>query len=180
VEPPPSLLTSRRCRLAAAIVVEPLPLSWSRRHCFELPPSSSLSPRRCGLANTVTTQSRRCCCGAANVVVVATSLMLSLSCRRCRGAAVIIVEPTPLLWNRRHCKTKKKKTKTKTKKKKKKKKKKKTMKKKKKQLLRSHYNMLKESATLMQSPCRQGMCCPKSPTRHQPHPTLTLGMCDGY
>jgi phosphatidylethanolamine-binding protein (PEBP) family uncharacterized protein len=30
------------------------------------------------------------------------------------------------------------------------------------------------AATSVQSPCRQGMCCPKSPTRHQPHPTLTL------
>ncbi len=26
--------------------------------------------------------------------------------------------------------------------------------------------MLKEFATSVQSPCRQGMCCPKSPTRH--------------
>jgi len=28
-------------------------------------------------------------------------------------------------------------------------------------------------ATSAQSPCRQGMCCPKTPTRHQPHPTST-------
>ncbi len=130
----------------------------------------SLSPRRCGLATTVTMDlpplswSRRRCRGAAAVVVVDTLLPLSLCCRRCRGSAVVIVEPSLLPWSRRHRKTKKKKTKTKKKKKKKKKKK---------QLLRSHYNMLKESATSAQSPCRQGMCCPKSPTRHQPHPIST-------
>ena len=30
-----------------------------------------------------------------------------------------------------------------------------------------------EFATSAQSPCRQSMCCPKTPTRHQPHPTST-------
>jgi hypothetical protein len=110
--------------------------------------------------------SRRCCRGAAPIVLVDTPLPSSLSCRRCHGATVVIVEPSLLSWSCCHCKTKKKKTKTK-------KKKKKTTKKKKKQLLRYHYNMLKEFATLAQSPCRQGMCCPKSPTRHQPHPTST-------
>jgi hypothetical protein len=40
--------------------------------------------------------------------------------------------------------------------------------------LRWHYNMLNVFfATSAQSPCRQGMCCPKTPTRHQPHPTST-------
>ena len=70
------------------------------------------------------------------------------------------------MWSCRHHKMKEKKTKTK-------KKKKKMKKKKKKQLLRSHYNILKEFATPVQSPCRQGMCCLMSPTRHQPHPTST-------
>jgi len=104
-------------------------------------------------------------------VVVDKPLPLLLSCRHCRGAAFVVVEPSPLPWSRLHRKKKKKK-KTKTKKKKKKK----MEKKKKKQLLRSHYNMLKESATSAQSPCRQGMCCPKSPTRHQLHtqPRLRL------
>ena len=46
-------------------------------------------------------------------------------------------------------------------------------KKKKKQSLRLHYNMLNDFATSAQSLCRQGMCCPKTPTRHQPHPTST-------
>ncbi len=138
------------------------------------PPPSSLSPHHCGLATTFTMElppllwSRRRCRGAATIVVVDTPLLSSLSCRRCCGAAVIIVEPSLLLWSRCYRKTKKKKTKKKKKKKKTKKKKKK------KQSLRSHYNMLKEFATSAQSPCRQGMCCPKSPTRHQPHPTLTL------
>ncbi len=108
------------------------------------------------------------CCGAATVAVVDTPLPSSLSCRCCCGAAVAVVEPSTLSWSRRHRKTKKKKTKTKTKNKKKMKKKKK------KQLLISHYNILKEFATSVQSPCRQGMCCLKSPTRHQPHPTSTL------
>ena len=136
------------------------------------PPPSSLSPRRCGLATTVTMEPpllswrRRRCCGAATIVVVDTPLPSLLSCRRCHEAAVVIVEPLLLSWSRCHRKTKKKKTKTK-------KKKKKTKKKKKKQSLRSHYNMLKEFATSAQSPCIQGMCCPKSPTRHQPHPTST-------
>jgi hypothetical protein len=123
--------------------MEPPPLSWSRRH-------------------------RR---GAVTIVVIDTPLPSSLSCRRCHGAAVVIVEPSLLSRSRCHCKTKKKKTKKK--KTKTKKKKKKTKKKKKKQLLRSHYNMLNEFATSAQSPCRQGMCCPKTPTRHQPHPTST-------
>ena len=133
-----------------------------------------LSPCHCGKATTVTMEppplswSRCCCRGVATVVVVDTPLPLLLSCRCCRGATIVVVEPSPLSWSRRHCKTKKK---TKTKKKKKKKKTKK--KKKKKQLLHLHYNMLKEFSTSAQSPCRQGMCCPKSPTRHQPHPTST-------
>jgi hypothetical protein len=93
-----------------------------------------------------------------------------LSCRCCRGVAVVVVESSTLSWICRHHKTKKKKTKTK---KKKKKKKKKTKKKKKKLLLHSHYIILKEFATSVQSPCTQGMCCTKSPTRHQPHPTST-------
>jgi hypothetical protein len=139
VEPPPSLLSPRRCGLATTITMEPPPLSWSRHWCH----------------------------GAATIVAVDTPLLSSLSCRRCCGAAVVIVEPSLLSWSRCHRKTKKKKTKTK-------KKKKKTKTTKKKQSLRSHYNMLKEFAISAQSPCRQGMCCPKSLTRHQPHPTLTL------
>jgi hypothetical protein len=103
--------------------MEPPPLSWSRRHCR----------------------------GAVTIVVIDTPLPSSLSCRRCHGAAVVIVEPSLLSWSRCHCKKKKKK-----------------------QLLRSHYNMLNEFATSAQSPCRQGMRCPKTPTRHQPHPTSTL------
>ena len=136
------------------------------------PPPSLLSPRHCVLATTVTMEppplswSRRHRREAVTIVVIDTPLPSSLSCRRCHGAAVVIVEPSLLSWSRCHCKTKKKKTKTK-------KKKKKTKKKKKKQLLRSHYNMLNEFATSAQSPCRQGMCCPKTPTRHQPHPTST-------
>jgi hypothetical protein len=143
------------------------------------PPLSSLSPRHGGLATTVTMEppplswSRHCCRGAAAVVVIDTPMPSLLSCRRCRGATVIIVEPSLLSQSCCHCKTKKKKSKTKNKKKK-------TKKKKKKQLLRSHYNMLKEFATLEQSPCRQGMCCPKSPTRHQPHPTSTLPDNESY
>ena len=134
----------------------------------------SLSPCRCGLATTVTMESpplswsRRRCCGAADIVIVDMPLPLLLSCRHCCGAAIIIVEPSLLSWSCCHHKSKKKKTKTKRKKKKTK-----TKTKKKKQLLHSHYNMLKEFATSAQSPCRQGMCCPKSPTRHQPHPTST-------
>ena len=110
--------------------------------------------------------SRHRCCGAATVVVVDTLLpsLLLLSCRHCCGTAVAVVEQSTLSWSRRHRKTKKKKTKTKTKNKKK------TKKKKKKQLLRSHYNILKEFATSVQSPCRH---CLKSPTRHQPPPTST-------
>jgi hypothetical protein len=111
--------------------------------------------------------SGRCCRGAATVVVIDTPLLSSLSCHHCCEAAVVVVEPSPLLWSCRHHKMKEKKTKTKKKKKKMKKKKKK------KQLLRSHYNILKEFATSVQSPCRQGMCCLKSPTSHQPHPALT-------
>jgi len=111
----------------------------------------------------------RCrCCGAATVVAVDTPLPLSLSCRRCCRAAVAVMEPSTLSWSRRHRKMKKKKTKTMTKNKKK------TKKKKKKQLLHSHYNILKEFATSVQSPSRQGMCCLKSPTRQQLHPTSTL------
>jgi hypothetical protein len=136
------------------------------------PPLSLLSPRHCGLATTVTIEppslswSRRRCRGAVTIVGVDTLLSSLLSCRRCHGAAVVIVEPSLLSWSCCHCKTKKKKTETK-------KKKKKTKKKKKKQSLRLHYNMLKEFTTSAQSPCRQGMCCPKTPTRHQSHPTLT-------
>jgi hypothetical protein len=110
--------------------------------------------------------SRRRCRGAVTIVVIDTPLPSSLSCRLCYGAAVVIVEPSLLSWSRCHSKTKKTKTKTK-------KKKKKTKKKKKKQSLRLHYNMLNKFATSAQSPCRQGMCCPKTPTRHQPHPTST-------
>ena len=129
------------------------------------PPPSLLSPRCCGLATTVTMEpppllwSRRRCCGAATIVLVDTLLLSSLSCRRCCGAAVVIQEPSLLSWSHCHHKAKKKKTKIK--------------KKKKKKSLCLHYNMLKEFATSAQSPCRQGMCCPKTPTRHQPHPTST-------
>ena len=138
----------------------------------------SLSPHRCGLATTVTIEppllswSRHRCRGAAAVIVVDMLLPSLLSCHRSCGAAVVVVEPSPLYWSRHHCKTKKKKTKKKKTKKKKTKKKKK--KKKKKQLLRSHYNIVKEFATSAQPPCRQGMYCLKLPTRHQPHPTSTL------
>jgi hypothetical protein len=89
-----------------------------------------------------------------------------LSRRHWRGAAAVVVEPSPLSLSRCHRKMKKKKTKTK-------KKKKKTKTKMKKQLFCLHYNMLKEFATSAQLPCRQDMCCPKSPTRHQPNPTST-------
>jgi hypothetical protein len=82
------------------------------------------------------------------------------------GAAVVLVGPSLLSWSRYHCKTKEKKTK-------KKKKKKKTKKKKKKQSSHLHYNMLIDFAASAQSLCRQGMRCPKTPTRHQPHPTST-------
>jgi len=92
--------------------MEPPPLSWSRHRC------------------------RR----AVTIVVIDTPLLSSLSCRRCHGAAVVIVELSLLSWSRCHCKTKKKKTKEK-------KKKKKTKKKKKKQSLRLHYNMLNDFAT---------------------------------
>jgi hypothetical protein len=154
----------RHHRGAATVVVEPLPLLWSRRHCR--PPQSLLSPRRCVLATTATmvppslSWSRRRRRGTVTIVVIDMPLPSLLSCRHWHGAAVVIVEPSLLSWRRCHCKPKKKKTK-------KKKKKKKT------QSLRSHYNMLNEFATSAQSLCRQGMCCPKTPTRHQPHPTLT-------
>jgi hypothetical protein len=49
------------------------------------------------------------------------------------------------------------------------------------QFSRSHYNMHKESATtsaqspkVTMPPCRQDMCRLEAPTRHRPHPTLTL------
>ncbi len=51
---------------------------------------------------------------------------------------------------------------------KKKRKKKKTKKKKKKQSSHLHSNMLIDFAASAQSLCRQGMRCPKTPTRHQP------------
>jgi hypothetical protein len=132
-----------------------------------------LSPRHCGLATTVTMEplpllwSHPRCRGAATIGIVDMPLLSLLTCRRCRGAALVIVEPSLLSWSLCHRKTKKKKTKTKKKKTKTKKKKKK------KQSLCLHYNMLKEFATSAQSPCKQGMCCPKSLTRHQPHPTST-------
>ena len=158
--------------------MKPPPLSWSRCHRHEAAaivvesPPSLLSPLRCVLATTATmvppslSWSRRHRRGAVTIVVIDTPLPSLLSCRHWHGAAVVIVEPSLLSWSRCHCKTKKKKTKTK-------KKKKKTKKKKKKKSLRSHYNMLNEFATSAQSLCRQGMCCPKTPTRHQPHPTST-------
>jgi hypothetical protein len=80
---------------------------------------------------------RHRCRGATAVLVIGTPLPSLLSCSRCLGAAIVVLEPSPLSWSRCHRKTKKKKTKTK----KKKKKKKKTKTKKKKQLLRLHYNM---------------------------------------
>ncbi len=153
-------------------------MSWSRHHCrgsaaiVVEPPPSLLSPCRCVLATSATMEppplswSRHRCRGAVTIVVIDTPLQSLLSCRRCYGAAVVIVEPSLLSWSRCHSKTQKKKTKTK-------KKKKKTKKKKKKQSLRLHYNMLNKFVTSAQSPCRQGMCCPKAPTRHQPHPTST-------
>ena len=170
MEPPPSLLSPRHCVLATTVTMEPPPLSWSRRH--RRPPPSLLSPRRCVLATTATmvpqylSWSCRRRRGAVTIVVIDTPLPSLLSCRHWHGAAVVIVEPSLLSWRRCHCKTKKKKTK-------KKKKKKKTKKKKKKQSMCLHYNMLNEFATSAQSLCRQGMCCPKTPTRHQPHPTST-------
>ena len=139
---------------------------------MELPPLSWNHHRHHGAAAIVVEPlplrfHHNCNHGAA-VVVVDTPLPLLLSCHHCRGAAVFgMVKPSLLLWSR-HNRKMKKNTKTK------KKKKEKTKTKKKKQSLRSHYSMRKESATSAQSPCRQGMCCPKSPTRHQPHPTSTL------
>ena len=178
MEPPPLSWSRRHCRGVAAIIVKPPPLSWSRCHrcgaaaiVVESPPSL-LSLLRWVLATTATmvpqylSWSCRRRRGAVTIVVIDTPLPSLLSCRHWHGAAVVIVEPSLLSGSHCHCKTKKKKTKTK-------KKKKKTKKKKKKQSLRSHYNMLNEFATSAQSLCRQGVCCPKTPTRHQPHPTST-------
>jgi hypothetical protein len=129
--------------------VEPSPLSWSRRHCRGAAAIFVEPPPLC-LATTATMEpppllwSRRRCRRAVTIVVIDMPLPSLLSCRRCHGAAIVIVEPSLLSWSRFHCKTKKKKTKTK-------KKTKKTKKKKKNQSLRSHYNMLNEFATSAQS-----------------------------
>ena len=104
--------------------------------------------------------------GAVTIVVIDTPLPSLLSYGHWHGAAVVLVKPSLLSWSRYHCKTKKKKTKKKKKKKKKKNKKKK-------QSLHLHFNMRNDFATSSQSLCRQGMSCPKTPTRHQPHPTST-------
>jgi hypothetical protein len=104
--------------------------------------------------------------GAVIIAVIDTPLPSWLSCRHGHGAAVVLSEPSLLSWSRYHCKTKEKKTKQKRKKKRKKKQTKKHS-------SHLHYNMLIDFAASAQSLCRQGMRYPKTPTRHQPHPTST-------